>query len=71
MCSSLRRAEDRVKRCERLKSTQWVPHTVDQRSVADPQLGSRKDMHNVVDDETVWELSVHREGGRVRLDAVG
>jgi anti-sigma B factor antagonist len=28
-------------------------------------------MHNVVDDETVWELSVRREGARVRLDAAG
>ncbi|MET7418171.1 STAS domain-containing protein [Dactylosporangium sp. NPDC005555] len=25
----------------------------------------------MVNDETVWELSVHREGGRARLDAVG
>lgn len=25
----------------------------------------------MVNDETVWELSVHRDGGRVRLDAVG
>lgn len=25
----------------------------------------------MVNDETVWELSVHREGGRARLDTVG